>query len=48
MILPILSLVTGVLLLVWSADRFVDGASSAARHFGMPPLLIGMVIVGFG
>jgi len=48
MILPILSLVAGVLLLVWSADRFVDGASSAARHFGMPPLLIGMVIVGFG
>jgi len=48
MIPPILSLVTGVLLLVWSADRFVDGASSAARHFGMPPLLIGMVIVGFG
>ncbi len=34
--------------LVWSADRFVDGASSTARHFGMPPLLIGMLIVGFG
>ncbi|MDD5598626.1 MAG: calcium/sodium antiporter, partial [Victivallaceae bacterium] len=24
------------------------GAASTARHFGMPPLLIGMVIVGFG
>ena len=35
-------------LLMWSAERFVGGASGVARHFGMPPLLIGMVIVGFG
>ena len=35
-------------MLVWSADRFVEGSTSTARHFGMPPLLIGMVIVGFG
>jgi cation:H+ antiporter len=33
---------------VWSAERFVEGSASTARHFGMPPLLIGMVIVGFG
>jgi cation:H+ antiporter len=26
----------------------VEGSASTARHFGMPPLLIGMVIVGFG
>jgi cation:H+ antiporter len=38
----------GLALLVWSADRFVDGSAAAARHLGMPPLLIGMVIVGFG
>lgn len=48
MILPFLALIAGLILLVWSASRFVDGAASAARHFGMPPLLIGMVIVGFG
>lgn len=48
MLLPLLAIVFGLLLLVWSADRFVDGASSTARHFGMPPLLIGMVVVGFG
>jgi len=35
-------------LLVWSADIFIEGSASTARHFGMPPLLIGMVIVGFG
>ena len=38
----------GLALLVWSADRFVEGSAATARHFGMPPLLIGMVIVGFG
>lgn len=38
----------GLALLVWSADRFVDGSAAAARQLGMPPLLIGMVIVGFG
>lgn len=43
-----LAIVIGLALLVWSADRFVEGAASTARHFGMPPLLIGMVIVGFG
>ncbi len=48
MALPLLALALGLVLLVWSADRFVDGAAVAARHFGMPPLLIGMVIVGFG
>ena len=41
-------MIVGLALLVWSADRFVEGAASAARHFGMPALLIGMVIVGFG
>ena len=48
MTLPLLSLVLGLALLVWSADRFVEGAACTARHFGMAPLLIGMVIVGFG
>lgn len=38
----------GLVLLVWSADRFVEGSAAAARKFGIPPLLIGMVIVGFG
>lgn len=48
LILPSIALVSGLVLLVWSADRFVDGSAATARHFGMPPLLIGMVIVGFG
>ena len=47
-IAPYAALVAGLVLLVWSADRFVEGAAATARHFGMPPLLVGMVIVGFG
>jgi cation:H+ antiporter len=48
MLMPFLAIVFGLALLVWSADRFVDGAAATARHFGMSPLLIGMVIIGFG
>ncbi|MCB1053478.1 MAG: calcium/sodium antiporter, partial [Acidobacteria bacterium] len=48
MLLPILAVLAGLILLIWSADRFVDGAACTARYAGMPPLLIGMVIVGFG
>lgn len=48
MTLPMIAIVFGLILLVWSADRFVEGAAFTARHFGMPSLLIGMVIVGFG
>ena len=48
MLIAIISIILGLTLLVWSADRFVEGSASTARHFGMPPLLIGMVIVGFG
>ncbi len=48
MLLPSLAIISGFALLVWSADRFVEGASAAAKHFGMSALLIGMLIVGFG
>ncbi|CAE6514174.1 MAG TPA: calcium/sodium antiporter [Nitrosomonas nitrosa] len=48
MMLAFVAVVCGLMLLVWSADRFVNGAASTAHYFGMPPLLIGMVVVGFG
>ncbi len=48
MTIAFLAVTLGLALLVWSADRFVEGAAATARYFGMPPLLIGMVIVGFG
>ena len=46
--LAVLGIVSGFALLIWSADRFVEGAAATAKHAGMPSLLIGMVIVGFG
>ena len=48
MTLAFVALIAGLALLVWSADKFVDGAAATARYAGMPPLLIGMVIIGFG
>ena len=48
MILSVVAIVVGLVLLVWSADRFVDGAVGVAQFFGMSTFLIGMLIVGFG
>jgi len=48
MALAVLSLVLGLILLAWSAGRFVEGAAVSARLLGVPPLLIGMVVLGFG
>lgn len=46
--LPILAIILGLAGLVFGADRFVYGASNLARRLGVSPLLVGMVIVGFG
>ncbi len=46
MILNYLGILAGLSLLVYGADRFVDGAAHIARYLGMPPLLIGLTIVG--
>ena len=41
-------LIVSLLVLAWSADRFVDGSCGLAHYLGVSPFLIGMVIVGFG
>ncbi len=46
MILNYLGILAGLVLLVYGADRFVEGAANIARYLGMPPLLIGLTIVG--
>lgn len=48
MILAAIAVIIGLVVLVWSADKFVDGAVGIAEYCGMSTLLIGMVIVGFG
>jgi len=44
----LLAIAAGLVLLLWSAERFVASASGLAARLGMPPLLIGMIVVGFG
>jgi cation:H+ antiporter len=48
MLMYVSAIICGLVLLIWSADRFIDGAAAVARYAGMPLLLIGMVVVGFG
>jgi cation:H+ antiporter len=48
MMIHFIQLIGGFLLLVWAADRLVAGASATARNLGVSPLIIGLVIVGFG
>ena len=48
MFLFVIAIIFGFALLVWSADKFVEGAAATAKHLGMPTLLIGVLIVGFG
>lgn len=46
--LAIVEVVGGLAVLGWSADRFILGSAALARLLGLPALLIGMVIIGFG
>ena len=48
MLLAIGAILVGLALLVWSADKFVDGATSIALHLGVSTMIIGITIVGFG
>lgn len=48
MLLAGLAVLGGLILLVFSADRFVYGASGLALNLGVSPLMIGLTIVAFG
>ena len=48
MLLTLLGLGVGLALLIWSADRFVAGAVALSHHFGIPAIVIGIVVIGFG
>jgi len=41
-------LLVSLIVLVWSADKFVLGASSLARNLGVSPMIIGLTIVAMG
>lgn len=48
MLAAVIAIFVGLPLLLWSAGRFVGGAAGVAKHLGVSPLLIGMLIIGFG
>ncbi|HAK51868.1 MAG TPA: calcium/sodium antiporter [Gammaproteobacteria bacterium] len=48
MLLSIAAILLGIVLLVFSADKFVEGAAVTSKHLGLPPLLVGMLVIGFG
>lgn len=48
MLLVLATLVLGLVVLVWSADRFVIGASAAASILGVSTLVVGILVVGIG
>lgn len=48
MFIQVLILLVALVVLVWSADKFVFGASSLARNLGISPMIIGLTIVAMG
>lgn len=48
MLLPSFAVLLGLFFLALSSDRFIEGAAAIARRTGISPLMIGIVIVGFG
>ena len=47
-LLSVMAIIIGFGLLVWGAERFVHGAAAIAKNFGVPPLIIGLTVVGIG
>lgn len=48
MLLDVVVLLLALTVLVWSADKFVLGASSLANNLGISPMVIGLTIVAMG
>ena len=47
-LLPIIGLLSGFALLIWSADEFTENGAKIANIFKVSPLIIGLIIFGFG
>jgi cation:H+ antiporter len=48
MLISSIAILVGLVVLVWSADRFISGAAALADNLGVSPMLIGLTVVGFG
>lgn len=47
-IINLVIFLVGLVVLSWSADRFVYGASALAKNIGVAPMMIGLTIVAMG
>ncbi len=48
MLINLAYLIAGLVLLTWSADRFIGAAASLVRYWGVSPMLIGVFVLGVG
>ena len=48
MLLSIIAVIGGLILIIYSAERFVYGAAGTAHALGLSPMIIGLTIIGFG
>jgi cation:H+ antiporter len=46
--ISLLLLIAGFVLLIFGADKLVDGASALAKRYNIPDIVIGLTIVAFG
>jgi cation:H+ antiporter len=47
-LLLVVEFIAGCALLTWGAGRFVKSSTVIAKHYHVPPLVVGMILVGFG
>ena len=48
LVLATVALVVGLVVLVVGSDNLVDGAARISAHLGVTPIVVGVVIIGFG
>ena len=48
MLVSLLAVIVGLIILIYSADMFIDGAVAIATKYHMPKMLIGALIIGVG
>ena len=46
--LSLISLIGGIVLILFGADKLTDGATGLARRFNVTELVIGLTVVAFG
>ena len=47
-ILNVVLLLVAIVMVLWGADKFTDGASSMARRWNVSELIIGLTVVAMG